>query len=131
MTVNPFDYVKSINETKQHMMKGTANDELAEKDYNPFIVNRALSMFPDTIALANEMNLYNGLDNRLQYDFYINIVRRKKRYAKWPKKINSDDLDLIKEYFDFSTSKAEEALSILTENDITTIRKRLEKGGVK
>lgn len=131
LTVNPFDYVKSINETKFHMMKGTANDELAEKDYNPFITNRALSMFIDTIIYANEMNIHHELDNRLQYDFLFNIVRRKKRYAKWPKKIDSADIELVKEYFDFSTSKAEDALMLLDEDDIIEIKNRLEKGGVK
>ena len=88
-------------------------------------------MFADTVILANEMNYWNGLDNRLQYDFLFNIVRKKKRFAKWPKKINNSDLELISEYFDFSFSKSEDALSVLTEDDLITIKTRLEKGGVK
>jgi hypothetical protein len=126
---NPFDYLNSINVTKQNMMRGSENDELAEKGYNPFMVNRGLSYFQDTIALANEMNQYHQLDKKPQYEFFINIIRPRKRFSKWFKATDNDDLDAIKEYYGYSNSKALQALSVLTKNDIETIKTKLYKGG--
>ncbi len=83
--MKPFDYVNSINFTKKNLMKNTANDELAEKDYVPFLTNKSLSYFTDTLLYANEMNRYHFLDKRLQYEFYLNSIRKKKRFAKWAK----------------------------------------------
>ena len=79
--MNPFDYLKSINTTKKNIMV----DDLTEKEYNAFIINRGLSFFPDTVLYANEMNLNHHLDSRLQYDFLINIIKKKKRFTKWVK----------------------------------------------
>ena len=90
--MKPFDYVNSINFTKKNLMKNTANDELAEKDYVPFLTNKSLSYFTDTLLYANEMNRYHFLDKRLQYEFYLNSIRKKKRFAKWAK---AEDLSLI------------------------------------
>lgn len=129
--INPFDYYSSISETKENIMDGSNNDELMEKNYPSFFVNRGLSMSPDTVGIANMMNMNWLLDNKLQYDFLINIVRKKKRRNKWTKKIKNDDLELVIIYFNVSPNKAEEILEILDENDLKTIRKRLEKGGVK
>lgn len=127
--MNPFDYVNSINSTKKNLMRGTENDTLAEKGYNPFLTNRAMSYHHDTIGLANEMNQRSHIDNALQYEFLLNTVRSKKRFAKWDKKEDHGDLATIKEYFDYGDSKALQALTVLTKEQIIQIRKKLEKGG--
>ena len=74
--MSPFEYLKAINETKKDIMV----DDIAEKEYNPFIINRGLSFFKDTILYANEMNIHHHLDHRVQFDFFINIIRKKKRF---------------------------------------------------
>jgi hypothetical protein len=126
---SPFDYANAINQSKINLMRGTDNDALMEKDYNAFMVNRSLSYFPDTVGMANEMNIHHHLDNKLQFEFLINIVRPRKRFAKWAKKESGGDLALVKEYFGYNDSKALQALTILSDDDIKTIRKKLEKGG--
>lgn len=127
--VNPFDFTNSINQTKQDLMRGTANDKIAEKSYSPFLTNRALSYHNDTVFYANEMNTRHHLDNLLQYDFLLNIVRPKKRYAKWSKKDNDGDVLIVKEYFGYNDAKARQALAILTPEQLTQIRITLQKGG--
>jgi len=111
-------------------MTGTDNDQLAEKDYAPFMVNRGLSYFQDTIAIANEMNVNHHLDHKPQYEFLLNIVRPRKRFSKWFKKEQSDDLEAIKEYYGYSTAKSLQVLPILTPDQITKIKEKLEKGGI-
>jgi hypothetical protein len=127
---NPFDYTNSINTTKKNLMRGTANDKLAEKEYAPFLTNRALSYHNDTVFYANEMNTRHHADNILQYEYLLNIVRPKKRYAKWAKKDNDGDVSVVKEYYGYNDSKAQQALSILTKEQLIEIRHLLEKGGV-
>jgi len=126
---NPFDFTNSINQTKQDLMRGTANDKIAEKSYSPFLTNRALSYHNDTVFYANEMNTRHHLDNLLQFDFLLNIVRPKKRYAKWSKKDNDGDVLIVKEYFGYNETKARQALAILTPEQLTQIRIKLQKGG--
>jgi hypothetical protein len=126
---NPFDYINDINGPKKNLMRGSENDKLAEKDYSPFLTNRALSYHHDTIALANEMNLRSDLDKKLQYEFFINTVRPKKRYAKWDKKKHHGDLAVVKEYYGYNDNKALQALTVLTDDQIKQIKIRLEKGG--
>ena len=125
--MNPFEYLKSINESKKDIMI----DDLAEKEYNSFIVNRGLSYFKDTILYANEMNRYHHLDSRLQFDFLINIIRKKKRWSKWIKASEVDNLELIKEYYGYSNEKAKSALDILTKDQLKNIKEKLYKGGIK
>ena len=108
--MNPFEYLKAINETKKDIMV----DDIAEKEYNPFIINRGLSFFKDTILFANEMNRYHHLDHRVQFDFFINIIRKKKRWSKWIKASDIDNLKLIKEYYGYSNEKAKSALSLMS-----------------
>ena len=127
--MNPFDYVNSINHIKVNLMRDSENDQLAEKGYSPFLTNRALSYHHDTVGLANEMNQRSNLDNAMQYEFLLNSVRPKKRYSKWDKKEDHGDLAAIKEYFGYGDSKALQALTTLTDEQILLIRKRLEKGG--
>jgi len=126
---NPFDYTNSITQSKKDLMRGTANDDLAEKDYNAFLNNRALSYHSDTVHFANEMNRLSHIDNLLQFDFLLNIVRPRKRVAKWAKKDNDSDLLIVKEYFNYNDSKARQALSILSPQQVAIIRTTLTKGG--
>ena len=123
--MSPFDYLNAINYTKKDIMV----DDIAEKQYNPFMVNRGLSYFQDTVLMANEMNQYAHLDNRLQFDFLINIVRKRKRFSKWNKPEVATDLDVIKEYYGYSNEKAKIALDILNDEQIKTIKDSLSKGG--
>ena len=126
---NPFDYVNSITYTKKNLMRNTENDALAEKGYNPFLTNRSLSYHHDTVAVANEMNMRSDLPKLLQYEFFLNTIRSKKRFAKWDKREDHGDLAVVKEYFGYSDNKAMQALTVLTDDQIIEIRKRLEKGG--
>ena len=123
--MNPFDYLKAINETKKDIMV----DDIAEREYNPFIINRGLSFFKDTILYANEMNRYHHLDNRVQFDFFINIIRKKKRWSKWIKASDVDNLQLIKEYYGYSNEKAKSALSLMSNEQIEQLKQRIYKGG--
>ncbi len=126
--MKPFDYINSINFTKKNLMKGSENDELAEKGYVPYITNKTLSYFTDTLLYANEMNRYHFLDNRLQYEFYLNSIRKKKRFAKWAKADDNDDLSMISEFYQISLSKAKEAIKILSPEQIKIIKDKMEQG---
>jgi len=126
---NPFDYINAINTSKKNLMRGSENDRLAEKSYSPFLTNRALSYHLDTVGVANEMNRRHHTDNLLQFEYLLNSVRSKKRYAKWVKKDNEGDLSVVKEYYGYNDSKALQALSILSSEQLIKIRKTLEKGG--
>lgn len=122
--MNPFDYVNSINYTKKDVMED-------EKTYNGFMVNRSLSYFSDTVTLANEMNRYHHLDSRLQYQFLINIIRKRKRFSKWVKPELENDLESVKEYYGYSNEKARQVMSILSSSQIQTIKEKVNKGGRK
>jgi hypothetical protein len=125
--MGPFDFIKAINESKDIMK----NDPLAEKDYIPFLVNRGLSFFQDTILQVNEMNRNHFLDNKLQFDFLINNIRSRKRWSKWLKPDKIDNLEIVKTYFGFGNEKAKEALEVLSNEDIKEIKSKLAKGGVE
>lgn len=122
-----FDYVKAIQHSKEKMIV----DDLTEKSYNPFLTNRALSMSIDCVLQANEMNVAHDLPKKLQFDFLLNSIGSKKRFDKWQKASKSDDLECIKEYYNYSYPKALTALSILSIEQIQEIRKKLNKGGTK
>lgn len=126
---NPFDFINDINTGKKNLMRGSDNDALAEKSYSPFLTNRSLSYHHDTVAIANEMNIRHDADKKLQYEFLLNTVRSKKRYAKWDKKKDHGDLAAVKEYYNYSDNKAMQALTALTDEQIKLIKRRLEKGG--
>lgn len=125
--MNHFDYLRSINETKEDIMIG----EQAEKAYNPFMVNRGLSYFYDTIALANMMNQYHHLDKKLQYHFCINTIRKRKRFSKWNKPEVNSDIEVIKEYYGYSNEKARQVLSLLSPEQIRIIKQKVNRGGRK
>ena len=123
--MNPFDYVNSVTNTKKNIMV----DDIAEKEYAPFIVNKALGNFRDTVLYANEMNINHHLDHRLQFDFFINIVKKQKRWSKWIKSESVLDLELIKEYYGYSNEKAKSVLSLLSNEQINDLKLRIYKGG--
>jgi hypothetical protein len=125
--MNPFDYLNAINYSKQNIMV----DDLTEKEYNAFMVNRSLSYFPDTILAANEMNINHQIDARLQFDFLINIIRKRKRFSKWDKKKISGDIEVIKEYYGYNDLKAHQVLSLLTPDQLKELYKKVNKGGRK
>ena len=124
--INPFEFLNSINSTKKNLMDVDID---TEKSYNSFLVNRSLSYFPDTIFMSNEMNRLHHLDSKMQYDFLINIVRKKKRFSKWDKPEERADLECVKEYFGYSESKSKQAIVLLTESQIKTIKNKVSRGG--
>ena len=124
---NPFQYLNAINDTKQDLMV----DDLAEKSYNSFMVNRGLSYFKDTVLFANEMNRHHHLDSRLQFDFLINIIRKRKRFSKWIKPDTLSDVEVVKEYYGYSNEKARQVLTLLTSEQINDLKKKVYKGGRK
>ena len=123
--MNPFEYVNSINYSKKDIMV----DDIAERSYNPFMTNRSLSYFQDTVFFANEMNRYHHLDNKLQFHFLLNIVRKRKRFSKWNKPELDSDIDVVKEYYGYSNEKARQALTLLSPSQIEELRKKVSKGG--
>lgn len=124
--MNPFEFINSINNTKVNLMD---QDEEVETKYNSFLTNRSLSYFPDTVLMSNEMNRLHHLDNKMQYDFLINIVRKKKRFSKWDKPEQRDDIECVKRYFGYSETKAKQVVSLLSESQITTIKSKVSIGG--
>ena len=120
------DYLNSINQTKINLMD---EDISTEKQYLPYIINKCFSGFLDTILICNEMNVYCNLDKKLQYDFYINIVRPKKRFSPWLKKENNNSLELVKQYYGYSDEKAKTALKILTNEQLEFIKSKMNRGG--
>lgn len=119
------EIIPSILQTKEYALL----TEQDEKSYSSFMVNRALSYHRDTVLWANEMNRFTNLDNKLKYDFLLNIIRASKRpYSKWHKKAQSSDLSVVKEYYGYSDAKAEEACKILSDEQITEMKKQLYKG---
>jgi len=124
------DYLKAINETKENLLD--TNDITWEKKYPPYVINRCMSMFYDTIMHSNEMNGLHFLPKRMQFHYFINSIRKKRRFGgKWLSQTKLKNLALIKEYYGYSNSKAKEALNILSENHIENIKIELIKGGRK
>ena len=124
--MTPFDFINSINFDKKNLFE----DPQAEKDYVPFLVNRGLSYFPDTVFLANEMNRVGGAPKRWQFDFLLNSVSKRKRFSKWSKKdASTDDLALVQEYYKYSKEKALDALSLLSKQQLDAIKHTMNKGG--
>lgn len=128
--LTPFDFIKDISHVKENIMKDDIDNDI-EKQYNSFIVNRGFSYFMDTVIYANEMNVRSGVDAKLQFDFLINTVRQKKRYSKWHKAELSDDIQILKEYYDYNIHRAKEVLPLHTKEQLLFIREKLDKGGLK
>jgi hypothetical protein len=124
--MSPFDFINSINITKENLFK----EPTAQKDYSPFLVNRGLSYFHDTVVQANAMNIRSNLPNEWQFAFLLNSITKKKRFSKWAKKDPATEtLKLVQEYFGYSSEKAKEALSILSDEQLKFIEEKLNKGG--
>ena len=119
------EYLNAINHTKENLMEDSFN----ARKYPAWVVNRALYAHLDTILLVNEMNVNNHLESKLQFDFLLNSIRPRKRFAPWLKTSKIDNLDLVKEYFGYSDQKAKDALTLLTDDDLELIRSKLNKGG--
>ncbi len=121
------DYLNAINTTKEPLMD-TADEQWVKK-YYPFIINKCLAPFQDTILLVNEINQFHHLDKKLQFDFLINSLRSRKRYAPWMKAKKLKNLEYVKEYYGYNNEKAKEALDILNDEQISAIKRKLDKGG--
>ena len=122
------DYLNAINFTKVNLLD--TDDETWTKKYPPYVINKCLSMFYDCIAQANEMNGYHFLDKKVQFHFYINSIRKRKRFGgKWLSQTKLKYIEYVKEYYGYSNEKAKQALNILTKEQIEVIKESLKKGG--
>ena len=122
------EWLNSINITKSNLIDEEPD---LEKQYPSYIVNRCMSGHIDAILLANEMNKRPNLPKKLQYDFFLNSIRKRKRYSPWLRKEETENLDLVKRYYGYSNEKAKQVLNILTREQLSFIRDRLETGGRK
>ena len=120
------DWLNSINFTKQNLLE---DDENVISEYPPFIINRCLSGHLDCVLFANEMNKYHFLDKDMQYEFYINILRKRKRFSPWIHQDKESDLEIVKSYYGYSNEKATQALKILSKEQLDYIKQRLDTGG--
>ena len=126
--MNLSDFLTSINSSKENLVE---KEPLCEKEYIPFVVNKCLSYFPDTIFYANQINVRPGLDKKMQYDYLRLSVSKRKRFSKWFKEEKNDNIKLIQEYYGYSYRRAKEVLGCLTDDNIRTIKDSLKTGGVK
>ena len=126
--MNLSDFLTSINSSKENLVE---KEPLCEKEYIPFVVNKCLSYFPDTIFYANQINVRPGLDKKIQYDYLRLSVSKRKRFSKWFKEEKNDNIKLIQEYYGYSYRRAKEVLECLTDDNIRTIKDSLKTGGVK
>ena len=122
------DWLNSLNFTKENLLD---DDPHSIKEYPPYIINRCLSGHMDAVMFAQEMNKYHFLDKDLQYNFYLNILRKRKRFSPWIRKDKVSDLDYVKRYYGYSNEKASQVMKILTPDQINYIKQRLETGGSK
>ena len=122
------DWLNSINFNKENILD---EDPTLAREYPPFIINKCLSGHLDCVMFANEMNRYHFLDKDMQYNFYINILRKKKRFSPWLRKEKVSDLEFVKQYYGYSNEKASQVLKILSNEQIEFIKKRLDTGGTK
>ena len=123
---NPFDFVKSVSYDKKDIMV----DDIEEKAYQPFLINKALSYHQDSVFFANEMNWRTHVDNRLQYLFFLNTLRKRQRFSTWSKPYISKKLDVIKKYYQISQKEAKEYVNLLSDKQLRELKKRMNYGGV-
>ena len=123
------EYLNAINFTKKDLMK--SEDELWQKKYPAFIVNKLLSAFSDTVMFVNELNRNHFLDKDMQFQFLLNSIRTKKRYSPFLRASKLKEIECVKEYYGYSNDKAKAALDILTKDEIKIIKEKLYKGGTK
>ena len=128
MTYELKDWLNSINQTKNNIME---TDSDSVREYLPYIINKCLSGSIDCILFTNEMNLHHSLDKDMQYTFYLNTARKRKRFSPWIRKDKVQDLEYVKRYYGYSNDKAIQALKILNKTQLNFIKQRLETGGMK
>ena len=124
--MSPFDFVNAINSSKKDLL---ADPEVSETDYVPFVVNKSVSYFPETILHANQMNMFPLLDNKLQFHYLLNSIRPAKRFAKWVKREDMEDVEAVQLFYGYNIEKAKQALTILTADDLLIIKQKLQRGG--
>lgn len=124
-SISPFDFINAIHHSKEALIV----DDWSEKQYSAWLVNKGLSYGADTVIYANEMNSRPHITARLQFDFLINTVRPRKRFNKWLKPETVDALETVQEYYGYSIDKARQVLPLLSDVQLETIKKRLNKGG--
>lgn len=122
------DWLNSINSTKQNLIDEDPN---YKKQYVPYVINKCFAGHLDAIMFANEMNLNHHLDKKMQYDFLLNTLRKKKRFSPWLKKEDIENLECVKSYYGFSTEKAKQSLSLLDQSQINYIKTKLDTGGIR
>jgi hypothetical protein len=122
------EYLNAINYTKESLLD--TEDESVEKEYTPFVVNRCLSYFIDTVLYVNEMNRLPHTDKKMQFDYLLASIRKNKRYSKWLRRESEENLDLVKQFYGYSDPKAREILDIITEEDIIWMKRMIDTGGV-
>ena len=122
---NPFDFVKSVSYDKKDIMV----DDIEEKAYQPFLINKSLSYHQDSVFFTNEMNCRHGLDNRLQYVFFLNTLRKRQRFSKWSKPYVSKKLDVVKQYYQMSTREAKDLYTLLSDKELRELKDRMNIGG--
>jgi hypothetical protein len=124
--LSPFDFINAISHTKIDLMES----DNADSQYKPYVINKGLSFYPDTVIQANEMNSRPHLDRKMQFSFLINIIRSKKRYSKWLKPEKLDDLEVVQECYGYSKEKARQVLPLLSSEQIDYLKRRIKKGGL-
>jgi len=129
--LTPFSFVQEINQGKTDIMRDQNGEhsDLLEKVYNSFLTNRSLSYFNDTVLHANEINKNHHIDSRLQFHYLINTIRKRKRFSKWIKPDELDDMEAVKEYYGYSNEKARQVLTLFTHEQLTELKQRVYKGG--
>jgi hypothetical protein len=126
MNIELKDWLNSINFSKENYYK---DDPTLIKNYPSYIINKCLSAHIDCILYANEMNMYHQLDKDMQYTFYLNTIRKRKRFSPWIRKEKISDLECVKSYYGYSNEKASQALKILNRTQLNFIKKKLDIGG--
>ena len=127
--LKPFDFVKSASHTKKDLVLGSDFPEQTEKQYVPFIVNRAFAAFEDSVLHANEMNMRHHLFKDAQYRYYLGVLRARNRFSPWLKEQKNTDLDMIQEHYSVNRTVAKMYLKVLKEEDLKHLREKMQKGG--
>lgn len=127
--LGPFDFINTVLQSKTNLVRGSENEELAEKAYNAFLTNKALSFHVDTVLYSNEMNRRGGLDNLLQYEYYLHSVRSMRRGYSWPKKSKDEDLEVVQQAYKVNPVRAQEIIGLIGPEGLAAARKKLATGG--
>mgnify|MGYP000299905854 FL=1 len=127
--LSPFDFMNAASFTKADLIKDSENPDITEKQYNAYIVNRGFTNFEDTILHANEMNQRHELFPAAQFDYYRAVLRKRKRFSKWPKADKDVNLDAIQEVYQCNRTVAKQYLKVLNEEQLQSVHDRLVTGG--